>query len=86
MVGLAHALDAESVDFVPGTLMQLFKNKVGGQLPPGNRETGVRLLPFKGASNDIDLQAAVNVDGVAGNIGGWEKREPHDVVPVYMGH
>ncbi len=30
--------------------------------------------------------AAVNADGIAGNIGGRKKRKAHDVVPMHMGH
>src|SRR5215510_13047237 len=59
---------------------------VRAQILPIHWEAGVGLLAVKSLLQDRKGMAPMDANRVAGDIGGWKKGEPHEVIPVHMGH
>src|SRR5262245_25429377 len=59
---------------------------VRAQILPIHWEAGVGLLSVKSLLQDAQGMASMDANRVAGDVSGWKKGEPHEVIPVHMGH
>src|SRR5215470_16526068 len=86
MVGLYFGLDPKTIHLIPLLRLQMDQLNVRSQALPVHWKAGVGLLAVQSLLQHWEGMAPMDANGVAGDVGGWEKGEPHDVIPVHMGH
>src|SRR5215510_3221357 len=62
------------------------KGNICSQILPIHRKAGSCVLPVKCLLQDRESVTPIDTNGIAWNVGGREKGEPHDVIPMHMGH
>src|SRR5437773_367454 len=62
------------------------QGNICSQIIPMHRKAGIRLLSVKGFLHNREGVTPMDANRVAWNIGGGKKGEPHDMIPMHMGH